>query len=51
LLWRGGSKLSWHLFVELPPTAFEEGGGRTGYLVEYGDTKEMFDSPKEEYTK
>ena len=27
LLWRGGAKLSWHLFVELPPTAFEEGGG------------------------
>jgi phosphate transport system ATP-binding protein len=27
------------------------GGGRTGYLVEYGDTKAMFDSPKEEYTK
>ena len=27
------------------------GGGRTGYLVEYGDTKEMFDNPKEEYTR
>jgi len=27
------------------------GGGRTGYLVEYGDTKEMFDNPREEYTK
>ncbi len=27
------------------------GGGRTGYLVEYGDTKEMFDNPKEDYTK
>jgi phosphate transport system permease protein len=27
LLWRGGAKLSWQLFVELPPTAFEEGGG------------------------
>lgn len=26
-------------------------GGRTGYLVEYGDTKEMFDNPKEEYTQ
>jgi phosphate transport system ATP-binding protein len=26
-------------------------GGRTGYLVEYGDTKEMFEDPKEEYTK
>src|SRR5215510_9847921 len=27
------------------------GGGRTGYLVEYSDTKEMFDAPKEEYTR
>jgi phosphate transport system ATP-binding protein len=27
------------------------GGGRTGYLVEYGDTKEMFDNPKEKYTQ
>lgn len=27
LLWRGGGKLSWQLFVELPPTAFEDGGG------------------------
>jgi phosphate transport system ATP-binding protein len=27
------------------------GGGRTGYLVEYGDTKEMFDNPKEENTR
>jgi phosphate transport system permease protein len=27
LAWRGGSKLSWQLFVELPPTAFEDGGG------------------------
>jgi phosphate transport system ATP-binding protein len=26
-------------------------GGRTGYLVEYRDTKEMFDDPKEEFTK
>jgi phosphate transport system ATP-binding protein len=26
-------------------------GGRTGYLVEYRDTKEMFEDPKEEYTK
>ena len=26
-------------------------GGRTGYLVEYSDTKEMFDNPREEYTK
>jgi phosphate transport system ATP-binding protein len=26
-------------------------GGRTGYLVEYQDTKEMFEDPKEEYTK
>jgi phosphate transport system ATP-binding protein len=27
------------------------GGGRTGYLVEYSDTKEMFDNPKEEDTR
>src|SRR5262249_29069379 len=27
------------------------GGGRTGYLVEYSDTKAMFDNPKEENTK
>lgn len=27
------------------------GGGRTGYLVEYGDTTEMFENPKEENTK
>jgi len=27
------------------------GGGRTGYLVEYGNTKEMFTDPKAEYTK
>jgi phosphate transport system ATP-binding protein len=26
-------------------------GGRTGYLVEYRDTKEMFEAPKEELTK
>jgi phosphate transport system ATP-binding protein len=26
-------------------------GGRTGYLVEYRDTKEMFEDPKEEFTK
>jgi phosphate transport system ATP-binding protein len=26
-------------------------GGRTGYLVEYRDTKEMFEDPQEEYTK
>src|SRR5882724_6909334 len=26
-------------------------GGRTGYLVEYRETKEMFEDPKEEYTK
>jgi phosphate transport system permease protein len=40
LLWRGGSKLSWQLFVELPPTAFEEGGGFgnaiTGTMVMVG---------------
>jgi phosphate transport system ATP-binding protein len=26
-------------------------GARTGYLVEYSDTKQMFDDPQEEYTK
>jgi phosphate transport system ATP-binding protein len=26
-------------------------GGRTGYLVEYRDTKEMFEDPQEAYTK
>jgi phosphate transport system ATP-binding protein len=26
-------------------------GGRTGYLVEYTSTQELFDDPKEEYTK
>jgi phosphate transport system ATP-binding protein len=26
-------------------------GDRTGYLVEYRDTKEMFEDPREEYTK
>ena len=26
-------------------------GGRTGYLVEFGDSKEMFESPKEKHTK
>ena len=26
-------------------------GGRTGYLVEFGDSKEMFDNPKEKHTK
>jgi phosphate transport system permease protein len=27
LIWRGGAMLSWQLFTELPPTAFEVGGG------------------------
>jgi phosphate transport system permease protein len=27
LVWRGGAKLSWQLLTELPPTAFEDGGG------------------------
>jgi phosphate transport system ATP-binding protein len=27
------------------------GGGRTGYLVEYRPTKEMFEDPQEDYTK
>jgi phosphate transport system ATP-binding protein len=26
-------------------------GGRTGYLVEFGDSKEMFSNPKEKYTR
>jgi len=26
-------------------------GGRTGYLVEFGNSKEMFDNPKEKHTK
>ncbi len=26
-------------------------GGRTGYLVEYRDTKELFEDPKEDFTK
>jgi phosphate transport system ATP-binding protein len=26
-------------------------GGRTGYLVEYGDTQEIFDHPKEKHTQ
>jgi phosphate transport system permease protein len=33
LVWRGGGKLGWHLFVELPPTAFEEGGGFGNAIV------------------
>ncbi|MBF0520443.1 MAG: phosphate ABC transporter ATP-binding protein, partial [Nitrospirae bacterium] len=26
-------------------------GGRTGYLVEFGDSRQIFDDPKEKYTK
>jgi len=26
-------------------------GGRTGYLVEFGDTKQIFDAPKEKHTR
>jgi phosphate transport system ATP-binding protein len=26
-------------------------GGRTGYLVEYGDTKELFENPTQDYTR
>jgi phosphate transport system ATP-binding protein len=26
-------------------------GGRTGYLVEYGDTPQIFDNPKEKHTQ
>lgn len=27
------------------------GGGRTGYLVEYRETKDLFENPREEYTR
>jgi len=27
------------------------GGGRTGYLVEYGQTEQIFEDPKQQYTK
>jgi phosphate transport system ATP-binding protein len=27
------------------------GGGRTGYLVEFGDSQQMFHAPREEHTK
>jgi phosphate transport system permease protein len=33
LFWRGGAKLSWQLFTELPPTAFEDGGGFGNAIV------------------
>ncbi len=33
LIWRGGSRLSLQLFTELPPTAFEEGGGFGNAIV------------------
>ena len=33
LFWRGGARLSWQLFTELPPTAFEEGGGFGNAIV------------------
>ena len=26
-------------------------GGRTGYLVEFGDTQQIFEDPKEKYTQ
>ena len=26
-------------------------GGRTGYLVEFGNSKEMFENPKEKHTR
>jgi phosphate transport system ATP-binding protein len=26
-------------------------GGRTGYMVEYGSTQQLFEQPKEQYTK
>jgi phosphate transport system permease protein len=33
LLWRGGGKLGWQLLTELPPTAFEDGGGFGNAIV------------------
>jgi len=33
LIWRGGARLSWQLFTELPPTAFEDGGGFGNAIV------------------
>jgi phosphate transport system permease protein len=33
LIWRGSAKLSGQLFVELPPTAFEDGGGFGNAIV------------------
>ena len=33
LFWRGGARLSWQLFTELPPTAFEDGGGFGNAIV------------------
>jgi phosphate transport system ATP-binding protein len=27
------------------------GGGRTGYMVEYAPTQQIFENPKEQYTK
>ena len=33
LFWRGGSKLGWQLFTELPPTPFEDGGGFGNAIV------------------
>jgi phosphate transport system ATP-binding protein len=27
------------------------GGGRTGYMVEYGATQQIFEDPREQYTK
>lgn len=33
LLWRGGAALSWRVFVDLPPTAFEDGGGFGNAIV------------------
>jgi phosphate transport system permease protein len=33
LFWRGGAKLGWQLFSELPPTPFEDGGGFGNAIV------------------
>ena len=33
LVWRGGAKLSWGALTELPPSAFEDGGGFGNAIV------------------
>ncbi|HJY81843.1 MAG TPA: phosphate ABC transporter permease PstA [Candidatus Binatia bacterium] len=33
LIWRGGARFGWQLFTEVPPTAFEDGGGFGNAIV------------------